>query len=77
MVKGYVVHTQDPGGAVAYLDNLKTWHHVLKDTLFGVQEVLGDLAAVGDACHKIAHAPVLSLHHRYIGAGSSGIATYG
>ncbi|CAL1712311.1 unnamed protein product [Somion occarium] len=46
MVKGYVVHTQDPGGAVAYLDNLKTWHHVLKDTLFGVQEVLGDLAAI-------------------------------
>ena len=37
LVTGYVDHVQSPGGGVvAYLGDLASWHHVLKDGLFPV-----------------------------------------
>ncbi len=46
MIEGYVVHVNDPGGAVAYIGNLAPWDHVFKDTLYATQEIFGDAVAV-------------------------------
>ncbi|KAJ3900493.1 hypothetical protein F5879DRAFT_972593 [Lentinula edodes] len=46
MVEGYVDHSLAPGGAVAYIGNLRPWHHILKDTLYATQENLGSAAAI-------------------------------
>lgn len=46
MVEGYVDYALAPGGAVAYIGNLVPWHHILKDTLYATQEILGSAAAV-------------------------------
>ena len=47
LVTGYVDHVQSPGGGVvAYLGDLASWHHVLKDGLFATQELFGDAVAV-------------------------------
>ena len=42
----YVDHVFTPGGPAAYLGNLRTWDHILKDTLYATQENLGSAAAV-------------------------------
>ncbi|THH33834.1 hypothetical protein EUX98_g356 [Antrodiella citrinella] len=46
MIRGYVEHVNDPGGAVGYLGNLAPWDHVFKDTLYATQEILGDGVAI-------------------------------
>ncbi|KAJ3861129.1 hypothetical protein EV359DRAFT_47787 [Lentinula novae-zelandiae] len=46
MVEGYVDHSLAPGGAVAYIGDLRPWHHILKDTLYATQENLGSAAAI-------------------------------
>lgn len=46
MIRGFVEHVNDPGGAVGYLGNLAPWDHVFKDTLYATQEILGDAVAV-------------------------------
>ena len=46
MVRGFVDHATDPGGAVGYLGALAPWDHVFKDTLYATQEILGDGVAV-------------------------------
>ena len=46
MIQGYVVHAGDPGGAVAWIGALSTWHHIFKDTIYATQEMLGDAVAV-------------------------------
>ncbi|KAF8830880.1 hypothetical protein HHX47_DHR1000273 [Lentinula edodes] len=46
MVEGYVDYALAPGGAVAYIGNLVPWHHILKDTLYATQEILGSAAAI-------------------------------
>ncbi|KAJ3823652.1 hypothetical protein F5880DRAFT_1612704 [Lentinula raphanica] len=46
MVEGYVDHAQGPGGASAYMSNLRSWHYILKDVLYATQENLGIAAAL-------------------------------
>jgi len=46
MIRGFVEHVNDPGGAVGYLGNLAPWDHVFKDTLYATQEMLGDGVAI-------------------------------
>ena len=46
LIQGYVVHAGDPGGPAAWFGALSPWDHVLKDTLFATQEILGDAVAV-------------------------------
>ena len=46
MIRGFVDHALDPGGAVGYLGALAPWDHVFKDTLYATQEILGDGVAV-------------------------------
>ncbi|KAJ3842651.1 hypothetical protein F5878DRAFT_374850 [Lentinula raphanica] len=46
LVEGYVDHALSPGGAAAYIGNLRPWHHILKDTLYATQENLGSAAAI-------------------------------
>ncbi|KAJ3775200.1 hypothetical protein FB446DRAFT_638356 [Lentinula raphanica] len=46
MVEGYVDHAQGPGGASAYMSNLRSWHYILKDVLYATQENLGIGAAI-------------------------------
>jgi hypothetical protein len=46
MVEGYVDHGLTFGGPVAYIGNLRPWHHILKDTLYATQEILGSAAAI-------------------------------
>lgn len=46
MVAGYVDHGLTPGGPVAYIGNLRLWHHILKDTLYATQENLGSAVLV-------------------------------
>ncbi|TCD71375.1 hypothetical protein EIP91_011146 [Steccherinum ochraceum] len=46
MIRGFVDHANDPGGAVAYLGNLAPWDHVFKDTLYATQEIIGDGVAI-------------------------------
>ena len=50
LVRGYVEHVDTPGGPVGYIGNLPLWDHVLKDTLFATQELLGNAAAVCQRC---------------------------
>ncbi len=46
MIQGYVIHANIPGGPVAWISALSPWHHVMKDTLYATQEILGDAVAV-------------------------------
>ncbi|GAW00650.1 vacuolar triacylglycerol lipase [Lentinula edodes] len=46
MVAGYVDHALLQGGAVAYMGDLRSWHYILKDTLYATQENLGSAAAI-------------------------------
>jgi len=46
MIQGYVVHVDEPGGAVAYLGDLRPWDHIFKDTLYATQEIFGDGVAI-------------------------------
>lgn len=46
MLQGYVVHANDPGGPAAYFGVLSSWDHILKDTLYATQEILGDAVAI-------------------------------
>lgn len=46
MIQGYVVHVNEPGGAVAYIGDLRKWDHIFKDTLYATQEIFGDGVAV-------------------------------
>ncbi|CAL1701652.1 unnamed protein product [Somion occarium] len=46
MIRGFVDHVNDPGGAVGYIGALAPWDHVFKDTLYATQEILGDGVAI-------------------------------
>ncbi|KAK7690206.1 hypothetical protein QCA50_006857 [Cerrena zonata] len=46
LVTGYVNHADTTGGVIAYLGDLSSWHHVLKDGLFATQELFGDSVAI-------------------------------
>ena len=54
MVMAYVIRRDAPGGPVAYIGQLAPWDHVLKDTLYCTQEILGDAVAV-----STKHFPVI------------------
>lgn len=60
LIEGFTEHAFTPGGPVAYFGNLRTWDHVLKDTLYATQEILGNAAAVG----KHTFPPAIRLIHR-------------
>lgn len=61
MVAGYVNHALLQGGAVAYMGDLRSWHYILKDTLYATQENLGSAAAVSSRSHFIPHMPTVLL----------------
>ncbi|GJE87833.1 hypothetical protein PsYK624_039160 [Phanerochaete sordida] len=46
LVQGYVIHAGDPGGPAAFFNRLDPWDHVMKDTLYATQEILGDAVAI-------------------------------
>lgn len=46
LLQGFAVHVGDPGGAVGYIGNLRRWDHVMKDTLYATQEILGNAAGI-------------------------------
>ncbi|KAH8102037.1 hypothetical protein BXZ70DRAFT_1006664 [Cristinia sonorae] len=46
MIQGYVVHVNDPGGAVAYIGDLRPWDHIFKDTIYATTEIFGDAVAI-------------------------------
>ena len=46
LVRGYVDHADTPGGPAGYIGDVSRWDHVLKDTLYATQEILGNAAAV-------------------------------
>ena len=78
MIRGFVDHALDPGGAVGYLGALAPWDHVFKDTLYATQEILGDGVAVSPP----RDFPTVCLFSnfetpptRFIVVGSSGVAT--
>lgn len=52
LLQGFAVHVGDPGGAVGYIGNLRRWDHVMKDTLYATQEILGNAAGV--SAHGLA-----------------------
>ncbi|KAF8992005.1 hypothetical protein BDQ17DRAFT_1313151, partial [Cyathus striatus] len=45
LLQGYVDNCNVPSGPAVYLSNLRTWHIILKDILFGIQHTLGSVAA--------------------------------
>ncbi|KAJ7255836.1 hypothetical protein B0H12DRAFT_1113027 [Mycena haematopus] len=45
-IVGYVDYGSAPGGPVAFLGVLSSWHHIFKDSLYVVQSILGDSMAV-------------------------------
>ncbi len=78
LLQGFAVHVGDQGGAVGYIGNLRRWDHVLKDTLYATQEILGNAAGVSAIVvflwHRYAdHLPFF----RYTDASFCGIATGG
>ncbi|KAJ8507009.1 hypothetical protein ONZ45_g10574 [Pleurotus djamor] len=46
LVQGFSVHVNAKGGGAAYIGNLQLWDHILKDTLYATQEILGNAAAI-------------------------------
>ena len=46
MISAYVIMRLDPDGPVARMSSMETWDHLGKDTLYAMQEMLGDGAAV-------------------------------
>ncbi|TCD64984.1 hypothetical protein EIP91_003350 [Steccherinum ochraceum] len=46
MIQGYVIHVNEPGGAVAYIGDLRPWHHIFKDTIYATMEIFGDGVAI-------------------------------
>ncbi|KAJ6551949.1 hypothetical protein B0H19DRAFT_1264562 [Mycena capillaripes] len=46
LIRGYVDFRLVPGGPVGYLGTLKSWDHIFKDTVYGVQSMIADTAAV-------------------------------
>lgn len=46
LVRGYVDYANTPGGPVGYIGDLPLWDHILKDTLYATQEILGNAAAI-------------------------------
>ncbi|KAJ7826388.1 hypothetical protein B0H14DRAFT_3722557 [Mycena olivaceomarginata] len=46
LIRGYVDFRLALGGPVGYLGSLKSWDHILKDTVFGAQSMIADTAAV-------------------------------
>lgn len=73
MLQGYVIHGSDPGGPVAWLGALPPWHHVIKDTLYANQEIMGDAVAVRSRGYRL-HADIQTFVSRCIELGSFGIA---
>lgn len=63
LIEGFTEHALTPGGPVAYFGNLRTWDHVLKDTLYATQEILGNAAAVGN--HFSPSTIRLTTYRRY------------
>jgi hypothetical protein len=73
---GYVDHSLTPGGPAAFIGNLRTWDHILKDTLYATQENLGSAAAVSYWIFLLAPCPQSDIG-RSIDAGSYGVGTGG
>ncbi|KAJ7034858.1 hypothetical protein C8F04DRAFT_1100320 [Mycena alexandri] len=46
LIRGYVDFRLAPGGPIGYLGQLNRWDHVMKDTLYGTQIMVGDAAAI-------------------------------
>ncbi|KAF7419689.1 hypothetical protein PC9H_002281 [Pleurotus ostreatus] len=46
LLQGFAVHAGARGGALAYLGNMRMWDHILKDTLYATQEILGNAAGI-------------------------------
>ncbi|KAF8984900.1 hypothetical protein BDQ17DRAFT_1315781 [Cyathus striatus] len=46
LLQGYVDNCNVPSGPAIYLSNLRPWHMILKDILFGIQHTLGSVVAI-------------------------------
>ncbi|KAJ7788605.1 hypothetical protein B0H14DRAFT_3504006 [Mycena olivaceomarginata] len=46
VITGYVDFGTTPGGPVAFLGVISSWHHIFKDVMYTVQSLLGDAMAV-------------------------------
>lgn len=75
MIQGYVVHVNEPGGAVAYLGDLRPWDHIFKDTIYATQEIFGDGVAVRSRYPHIFFAKLNVSIHRSTVPGLSGTVT--
>ncbi|KAF8181194.1 hypothetical protein K438DRAFT_1976291 [Mycena galopus ATCC 62051] len=45
-IVGYVDYGDAPGGSVAFLGQISSWHNIFKDVLYTIQSLLGDAMAV-------------------------------
>ncbi|KAF7359635.1 hypothetical protein MVEN_00687400 [Mycena venus] len=45
-ITGYVDFASTPGGPVAFVGLISSWHHITKDVLYTCQSILGDAMAV-------------------------------
>ncbi|KAJ7882622.1 hypothetical protein B0H14DRAFT_3433416 [Mycena olivaceomarginata] len=46
VITGYVDFGTTPGGPVAFLGVISSWHHIFKDVMYTLQSLLGDAMAV-------------------------------
>ncbi|KAJ7135917.1 hypothetical protein C8R44DRAFT_769297 [Mycena epipterygia] len=46
LIRGYVDFRLAPGGPVGYIGQLNRWDHIMKDTLYATQSMVGDAAAI-------------------------------
>jgi len=46
LIRGYVDFRLAPGGPVGYIGTLNRWDHMMKDTLYATQSMVGDAAAI-------------------------------
>ncbi|KAJ7439066.1 hypothetical protein B0H11DRAFT_2103248 [Mycena galericulata] len=46
LIRGYVDFALAPGGPAGYIGTLNRWDHMMKDTLYATQSMVGDAAAI-------------------------------
>ncbi|KAL4255970.1 hypothetical protein AB1N83_011465 [Pleurotus pulmonarius] len=46
LLQGFALHAGDVGGPLTYLGNMRMWDHIMKDTLYATQEILGNAAGI-------------------------------
>ncbi|KAF4566033.1 hypothetical protein EYR40_002146 [Pleurotus pulmonarius] len=46
LLQGFALHSGDVGGPLTYLGNMRMWDHIMKDTLYATQEILGNAAGI-------------------------------